>query len=143
VAVGGGGLIAGIGAALKSVSPDTQIIGCWPENSPVLYQCLQAGQVIDVPEKPTLSESTAGGLEPGSVTLELCRNTIDRAIFVPEDAILAAMRLVLEAEHWVIEGAAALAVAAFRQDAHRWAGKTVAIILCGRNVSPEVWRRVM
>jgi len=143
VAVGGGGLIAGIGGFLKSVSPATQIIGCWPENSPVLYQCLQAGQVIDVPEKPTLSESTSGGLEPHSVTLELCRNTIDRAIFVSEDEILAAMRLVLEAEHWVIEGAAALAVAAFRQDAHRWAGKTVAIVLCGRNVSPEVWRRVV
>jgi threonine dehydratase len=143
VAVGGGGLIAGIGASLKSISPDTQIIGCWPENSPVLYQCLQAGQVIDVPEKPTLSESTSGGLEPNSVTLELCRNAIDRAIFVSEDEILAAMRLVLEAEHWVIEGAAAVAVAAFRQDAHRWAGKTVAIILCGRNVSPEVWRRVV
>ena len=142
-AVGGGGLIAGIGAVLKSVSPATQIIGCWPENSPVLYRCIQAGQVIDVPEKPTLSESTSGGLEPHSVTLELCRNVIDRAIFVSEDEILAAMRLVLEAEHWVIEGAAALAVAAFRQDARRWAGKTVAIVLCGRNVSPEVWRRVV
>jgi threonine dehydratase len=143
VAVGGGGLIAGVGACLKSVSPDTQIIGCWPENSPVLYRCMQAGQVIDVPEKPTLSESTSGGLERHSVTVDLCRDVIDRAIFVPEGEILAAMRLVLEAEHWVIEGAAAVAVAAFRQDAHRWAGKTVAIILCGRNVSPEVWRQVV
>jgi len=143
VAVGGGGLIAGIGGWLKAVSPTTQIIGCWPQNSPVLYRCLEAGEVVEVPEQPTLSESTTGGLETGTVTLELCRKAIDRAIFVPEDEILSAMRLVLEAEHWVIEGAAAVAVAAYRQDAHRWAGKTVAILLCGRNVSPEVWRQVV
>ncbi len=64
VAVGGGGLIGGIGSYLKSASPRTEIVGCWPENSPVLHQCLLAGKVIDVPERPTLSESTAGG--PGS-----------------------------------------------------------------------------
>src|ERR1039458_4915110 len=64
VAVGGGGLIAGIGAVLKSLSPATQIIGCWPENSPVLYQCPQAGQGMEAPRKPTLSESTSRGLEP-------------------------------------------------------------------------------
>jgi threonine dehydratase len=142
-AVGGGGLIAGIGAACKAASPATQIIACWPENSPVLYQCLQAGRVIDVPEKPTLSESTAGGLEPNSVTLDLCRRVIDRSIFVSEEEILAAMRFILENEHWVIEGAAAVAVAAFRREPARWADKTVAIVLCGRNVSPEVWRRVV
>jgi threonine dehydratase len=143
VAVGGGGLIAGIGAALKTVSPGTEIVGCWPENSPVLYQCMQAGKVVDVPEQPTLSESTSGGLEPNSVTVELCRKVVDRAAFVTEAEILAAMRQVLEAEHWVIEGAAAVAVAAFRKEAARWAGKRVAIVICGRNVSPEVWRRVV
>src|ERR1039458_7361403 len=69
VAVGGGGLIAGIGAVLKSVSPTTQIIGCWPENSPVLYQCLQAGQVIDVPEKPLFPKALRAASNPNSVTL--------------------------------------------------------------------------
>jgi threonine dehydratase len=56
------------------------------------------------------------------------------------------MRLILETEHWLIEGAAAVAVAAFRRDlrdAGRWDGKRVAIILCGRNVSPEVLVRVL
>jgi threonine dehydratase len=143
VAVGGGGLIAGIGSYLKSVSPRTEIVGCWPENSPVLYECLRAGRVIEVAEQPTLSESTAGGLEPGSVTLPLCRSTIDRSVLVPESAIHAAMHLVLETEHWLIEGAAAVAVAAFRQDARRWDGKKVALILCGRNVSPEVLSQVL
>ena len=143
VAVGGGGLIGGIGSYLKSVSPSTEIVGCWPETSPVLYECLRAGRVIDVAELPTLSESTAGGLEPGSVTLPLCQNIIDRGVLVPEAEIRAAMRLVLETEHWLIEGAAAVAVAAFRRDLRRWDGKRVAIVLCGRNVSPEVLAHVL
>ena len=88
VAVGGGGLIAGIGGYLKDVRPATEIVGCWAENSPVLCQCLEAGRVIDVPEQPTLSESTAGGLEPGSVTLDLCRGAIDRQVLVSEAEIL-------------------------------------------------------
>ena len=142
-AVGGGGLIGGIGAYLKSVSPRTEIVGCWPETSPVLYQCLQAGRIIEVAEQPTLSESTAGGLEPDSVTLGLCREVIDRGVLVSEEEIAVVMRLVLETEHWLIEGAAAVAVAAFLREAHRYQGKTVAIILCGRNVSPEVLRRVL
>src|SRR5471030_1892975 len=53
-----------------------------------------------------------------------------------EAEILAAMRLILETEHWVIEGAAAVAVASYLKDAPRYQGKTVAIVLCGRNVSP-------
>jgi threonine dehydratase len=143
VAVGGGGLIGGIGSYLKSASPRTEIVGCWPENSPVLHECLRAGRVIDVAERPTLSESTAGGLEPGAVTLAVCRSVIDRAVLVSEAEIRAAMRLVLETEHWLIEGAAAVAVAAFRQDIRRWDGQRVAIVLCGRNVSPEVLARVL
>jgi len=143
VAVGGGGLIGGVGSYLKAVSPRTQIVGCWPENSPVLYQCLRAGRVVEVAEQSTLSESTAGGLEAESVTLPLCRDAIDRSILVSEAEIRSALRLVLETEHWLIEGAAAVAVAAFRQDARSWEGKRVAIILCGRNISPEVLSQVL
>lgn len=141
VAVGGGGLIGGIGSYLKAVSPGTEIVGCWAENSPVLYQCLRAGRVIDVAEQPTLSESTAGGLERESITLPLCQRVIDRAVLVSEAEIRDAIRLILETEHWLIEGAAAVAVAAFRQELRErrnWEDRRVAIILCGRNISPEV-----
>jgi threonine dehydratase len=142
VAVGGGGLIGGIGAYLKSVSPQTEIVGCWPQNSPVLQRCIQAGRVIDVPEQPTLSESTAGGLELESITLDLCKNVIDRCVLVSEAEILAAMRLILETEHWLIEGAAAVAVAAFLKEAHRYEGNRPVVVLCGRNVSPAVLLRL-
>ena len=142
VAVGGGGLIGGIGEYLKAVSPQTEIVGCWPQNSPVMHQCLHLGSIVEVAEQPTLSESTAGGLEPGSVTFDICRRVIDRGVLVSEDEIFRAMRLVLETEHWVIEGAAAVAVAAFLQEASRWRGKNVVILICGRNVSAEVLHRL-
>ena len=142
VAVGGGGLIGGVGAYLKWASPQTQIVGCWPENSPVLYESIKAGRIIDVPEQPTLSESTSGGLEEGSITLAICRGVIDRSVLVQEDEILAAMRLMQKQKGWLMEGAAAGALAAFLKHADDYAGKTVAIIICGGNLSPEVARRV-
>lgn len=141
-AVGGGGLIGGIGAYLKAVSPRTEIIGCWPVNSPVMHICMEAGHIVDVPEQPTLSESTAGGLEPGSVTLEICRSVIDHAVLVSEAEILVAMRIILEGGHGAIEGAAGVAVAAFLQQADRYQGKKAAIVICGRNLSPEVLRQL-
>jgi threonine dehydratase len=142
VAVGGGGLIGGIGAYLKSAFPATETAGCWPENSPVLYESIKAGRILDVPEQPTLSESTAGGLEPGSVTLDVCRQVIDRSVLVSEAEILAAMRRVRETEGWLMEGAAAVAVAAYQKERERYAGKRVTIIICGGNVSAEVAGRM-
>jgi threonine dehydratase len=143
IAVGGGGLIGGIGTYYKTASPRTEIVGCWPENSPVLYECLRAGRIVTVPEQATISESTAGNLEPESVTLEYCRETIDHSVLVSEDEILAAMRIMLETEHWLIEGAAAVAVAAYLKEAERYEGRAVAIVLCGRNLSPEILGRVL
>ncbi|HEY1495999.1 MAG TPA: threonine/serine dehydratase [Candidatus Solibacter sp.] len=142
VAVGGGGLIGGIGSYLNAVSPRTEVVGCWPENSPVMKACLDAGKIVDVAELPTLSESTAGGLEEGSVTFELCRNAIDRSVLVTEEEILRAMRFVLQTEHWVIEGAAGVAMAAYLKDAERYRGKKAAVVICGRNVSEAVLEKL-
>jgi len=138
VAVGGGGLIGGIGAYLKHASPHTEVVGCWPDNSPVLYESIKAGRILDVAEQPTLSESTAGGLEPGSVTLEICSRVIDSSILVTEAEILNAMRAVRALRGWIIEGAAAVAMAAFLKNAGRYKGKRVAVIICGANVSEKV-----
>jgi threonine dehydratase len=140
-AVGGGGLIGGIGAYVKSVSPSTEIVGCWPENSRVMYECLRAGKVIDFPEQPTLSESTAGGVEPGSITFELCQRVIDRCVLVSESEIMEAMRWAHQ-RGWLVEGAAGVAIAALFKDASRQRGKGVVIVSCGGNTSAEVLARL-
>jgi len=133
VAVGGGGLVGGIGSYLKTAAPKVRIVGCWPENAPAMLRCIEEKQIVDVPEQPTLSNSTAGGVEPGSVTFDLCRQVIDEHITVTEAEIADAMRLIAEHERWLVEGAAGVAVAAFIKQKDHYAGKNVAVVLCGRN----------
>lgn len=141
IATGGGGLISGVGTYLREKGPDTEIVGCWPQNSRVLYECLRTGRIADFPESYTLSESTAGGVEPGSITLELARNAMHRGVLVSEDAILDAMKWARERD-WTIEGAAGVALAAFFQEASRYEGKMVVVLFCGGNLSPELQLRM-
>ncbi|HKQ72228.1 MAG TPA: threonine/serine dehydratase [Blastocatellia bacterium] len=137
VTVGGGGLVAGLATFLKSVNPHTRIVGCWPENARALYECLRAGRIIEFPEEPTISESTTGGLEENSVTFPLCQQLIDDHALVSESEIREAMRLIFTKEHRIIEGSAAVAVAAYLKKREMFAGQNVVIILCGRNIASE------
>jgi len=107
-----------------------------------MYECIKAGEIAYVPEKPTVSESTAGGLEPESVTLKICEAVIDASVLVSEEEILSAMKRVRELQGWVMEGAAGVALAAFLKEAGRYEGKNVAIVICGGNVSQEVLLRM-
>jgi len=134
ISVGGGGLIAGVAAHLKSVNPVIRVVGCWPENSRVMYECLRAGRIIEYPEQETISESTAGGVEPGSITFPLCRELIDDYALVSETEIREAMRLIAEKERWIIEGSAGVAVGAFLKNSRPHRDRNVAILLCGRNI---------
>ena len=137
IAAGGGGLLSGIGTYLRAISPRTEIIGCWPENSRILYESIRAGRILDYPETYTLSESTAGGMEAGSITFPLAQRAMHRGILVTEAEILEAMRWA-HRRKWEIEGAAAVALAAYFKEASVSHGKTVVILLCGGNSSPEV-----
>jgi threonine dehydratase len=144
VAVGGGGLISGIAGYLKAhANKPVTVIGCQPENSAVMSASVAAGQILDMPSLPTLSDGTAGGIEPGAVTFELCRALVDQYVLVSEAEIGAAVRLAIETHHQLIEGAAGVAVAAFLKTAEQWHGKRVAIVLCGANISLEALRAVL
>lgn len=137
VSVGGGGLISGVGSIMKKLSPKTQIIGCWPENATAMYSSLQAGKIIDIPERDTLSDGTAGGVEPGSVTFPLCQQVIDRCELVSEQEIRRAMRLLASTDRWMIEGAAGVALAAALRLTPEFKGRKIAVVLCGRNIVLE------
>jgi threonine dehydratase len=143
VSIGGGGLIAGIATYLKAINPDIKIIGCLPANAPVMYECVKAGKIIDVPEKPTLSDGTAGGIDHDSITFEICRNLIDEYVLVSEAEILSAMRMILKDHHQVIEGSAGVAVASILKLQEQFIGKKVAAIICGGNVSEAVLKKVV
>jgi len=137
VAVGGGGLISGIGSVMKQLSPSTQVIACWPAASTAMYASLKAGMIVEPPEHDTLSDGTAGGLEPGTITFPLCQQVVDDCVLVSEDEIREAMKQLAHSERWMVEGAAGVAMAAFMQQADKWQGKRVAVVLCGRNITLE------
>lgn len=134
IAVGGGGLLGGIGSYLKAKSPDTRVIGCWPQNAPSLYASIDAGTIVEVEELPTLSESTAGGTEPGSITLPLCTAAVDERVLITEDEIKEAVAFMLREEGMVIEGAAGVAIAAALKSRGE---DPVVVVLCGRNIGLE------
>jgi threonine dehydratase len=135
VAVGGGGLISGIAGYLDAVSPATRIIGCSPKNSAVMYESVRSGAIVQMESLPTLSDGTAGGVEPGAITFEWCRTLVDEWELVEEREIAEAMRRVRDDDHLVIEGAAAVAVVAAVRLAGRWPGGRIAVVICGGNVS--------
>lgn len=142
VAVGGGGLISGIAADLKHHDPAVRVVGAQPFNSRVMLESIRAGHVVDIPSLPTLSDGTAGGVEAGAVTFPFCRELVDEWVEVPEDEIARAMRHAIEVEHLLIEGAAAVAVAAVHR-ARPAPRDRVVIVLCGANVSAERLRGVL
>jgi threonine dehydratase len=137
IAVGGGGLVSGVASAVKAIKPDVQIIGCWPEHSRVMFECMRAGHVIDVPEQRTLSDATAGAIEDGAITVPLCHDLIDHSVFVTEDEITLAIRQLYAAHHMVVEGAAGVALAAYAKYANELVGRTSVIVLCGANIATD------
>ncbi|MCW8090887.1 threonine/serine dehydratase [Alteromonas sp. ASW11-130] len=137
IAVGGGGLIGGVGALLKAKRPDIKVIGCWPSNSPAMARCLEAGQIIQVDESPTLSDGTAGNVEDNAITFEVCQQVIDEKVLVTENEIRNQMLDMLKNEQLVVEGAAGVALAGAIKYGSALKGKNVAIILCGRNIAYE------
>lgn len=143
IALGGGGLISGIGGYLKSVNTDVTIIGCSPENSPVMVESIRAGKILKMESKPTLSDGTAGGIEPGAVTFELCQEFVDDYVLVSEDEIKKAMKLFIETHHMLIEGAAGVAVASFLKKKGSFADKNVVIIICGANIGLESLKMIL
>lgn len=140
VAVGGGGLIGGVGAVLKAHNPGTRIYGCQPLASPVMTRSIEAGEIIDMPSEPTLSDGTAGGIEQGAVTFELNQVVVDDWVVVNEEQIAAAMRAFMDAEGDVIEGAAGVAIAGMLARRDELSGQKVVAIICGGNISDDKLR---
>ncbi len=138
IAVGGGGLAAGVSSVLKAHNPDIRVYGCQPEASAVMAKSIAAGEILDLPSDPTLSDGTAGGIEEDAITFELCKELIDEFVLVSEADIAAAMRIYMTAEGEVIEGAAGVALAALLACKDAVKGRKVAVIVCGGNVSQQV-----
>ena len=142
--VGGGGLISGIAAWIKEHRPETEFIGCLPENSPEMYLSVMQGELVTLDEpQATLSDGSAGGCEPGAVTFDLCRELVDDYILVSEEEIAGAIRWMADKHHKIIEGAAGVALGAFIKQPARFEGKKVAIVICGANITTATLKSLL
>lgn len=140
VPVGGGGLISGIGLALKSIRPSIEIIGVNPLVSPDMYNLFYH---LEHPvSAETLADALPGSIESDSITLELVQQYVDRIVLVSEDDIARAMRWMVFEQGWIAEGAGVVGVAALQNGSVEPGGKTV-VVISGGNVDGDVLRRVL
>jgi len=141
--IGGGGLMSGIAGYLKKTAPQVKIIGCQPENSPVMAESVKAGRIIEMVSKPTLADGSAGGIEPGAITFAICREYVDEYVLVSETQLEDALRLSLEKNHMLIEGAAALSMGAFLKKNEQFKGSEVVLIISGKKISIDTIKKIL
>jgi threonine dehydratase len=137
VAVGGGGLISGVAAAVKSAWPGVRVIGASPVNDAAMAASVRAGRVVEVDARPTISDATAGGVEEDSITLPLCAELVDEWLLIEEAEIHSALRLMIDTEHQLVEGSAAVAIAAGLKTGCSRPGQTIVIVSCGANIASD------
>ena len=136
VAIGGGGLIAGISAYIKQLRPDIRIIGVQTVDSDAMVRSVKAGRRITLSDVGLFSDGTAVK-QVGVETFRLARELVDDYVLVDTDAICAAIKDVFQDTRSVLEPAGALAVAGAKQYAaqHKLKGKTLVAISCGANMN--------
>ncbi|HEV8290901.1 MAG TPA: pyridoxal-phosphate dependent enzyme, partial [Tepidisphaeraceae bacterium] len=142
VPIGGGGLISGVGVAIKSLKPKVRIIGVEAQNAPTMYESLKAGQVVRIPTKPTLADGLAIA-EAGELCLELTKEVVEQIFLVDEVQIATSVLRLLELEKTVVEGAGAVPLAAAMNKSLNLAGKKVVLCLCGGNIDVHLIARVI
>lgn len=143
VPLSGGGLMAGIAAAVKGKLPKARLIGVSMDRGPAMVLSLEAGKIVDVVEEPTLADSLGGGL--GSVnnyTFPMIRDLVDETVLVSEAEIAEGMRTLFRDQQMAVEGGASVGVAALVAGKIACKGEKVAVVISGRNVDMDVFTRV-
>ncbi|HET9870050.1 MAG TPA: threonine ammonia-lyase, biosynthetic, partial [bacterium] len=136
VAVGGGGLIAGLAAYIKQLRPEVKVIGVEPEDSDAMGRSLRAGRRVTLSHVGLFADGVAVK-RVGRETFRLCRQWVDGMLTVDTDDICAAIKDVFEDTRSILEPAGALALAGLKQYAekHRLRGRTLAAVACGANMN--------
>lgn len=143
VPVGGGGLVSGVAAAVKGLSPRTQVIGVEAEVLPCMQAAVEAGELVTLEGASTLADGIAVK-RAGEITFEHVQSLVDDIVTVSEEEIASAILYLLEQEKTVAEGAGAVGVAALMH--HRvpgLEGKRVCSVISGGNIDVNVVARVI
>ncbi|MFC3682426.1 threonine ammonia-lyase [Hydrogenophaga luteola] len=133
IAIGGGGLIAGMATAARAIRPDIQIVGVQTERFPAMYNAIKG---THLPQgSSTIAEGIAVGT-PGVITQAIIQDKVDDLLLVDEGDIEQAIVMLLEIEKTLVEGAGAAGLAAVLKHPERFAGRKVGLVLCGGNIDP-------
>jgi threonine dehydratase len=143
VPVGGGGLLAGVALAIKSLRPNVKIIAVEAEHVASFSAAIQAGKPVRIAIQPTLADGLAIA-QVGSNAFEIAAPRVDHTVTVTEEQIAVSILRIVELEKGVVEGAAATPLAAcLSGQLPELAGKRVVLLLCGGNIDPNVLSRVV
>lgn len=136
VPVGGGGLLAGIAIAVKSLRPAVRVIGVEPERANDFQLSLREGRIVSIPAPDTIADGLRA-LCPGDLTFRAARRFVDAILTVTERGIRTAQIHVLERSRLLVEPSGAVAVAACMEAAEALRGRHVAVVLSGGNTTLE------
>lgn len=143
VPLSGGGLAAGVAAAVKGMSPATKVIGISMARGAAMKASLDAGRPVQVEELPTLADSLGGGIGlDNRLTFAMCRGLLDDVILLSEDEIAAGIRHAYAEEREIVEGAGAVGIGALLAEKVRVKGPTVPI-LSGRNIDMTLHKKIV
>ena len=142
VPIGGGGLIAGIAAAVKAINPSCKVYGVQAAGAPSMKRSLEEGKIGKLAEVSTMADGIAVK-EPGNLTFEYCQKYVDGVVTVTEAEIASAILMLLEKHKMVAEGAGAVSVAAAMTNKVDIAGKKVVCVVSGGNVDVNVLDRII
>jgi threonine dehydratase len=137
VPIGGGGLCAGVSAAVKLLAPEAQVFGVEPEGADTMHRSFAAGEPQAIDRIATIADSL-GAPHAAPMSYGLCRDNVDELVMIDDDQMRAAMALLFAEMKLAVEPAGAAATAALVGPlATRLRGKRVGVIVCGANIDAE------
>jgi threonine dehydratase len=138
VPLSGGGLLAGVAEGLRQYLPGAEPVGISMSRAPVMAMSLDAGRPVDPPEEDTLADSLRGGIGlDNRYTFAMVRDLVKRIVLVDEGPIWEAMRFLFDEHRLVVEGAAAVGVAALLEGSIDPLSGPVVVVVSGANAEPE------
>ncbi len=143
VPVGGGGLIAGVAFAVKSLNPKVKVYGVQATGAPSMLNSIYDGKIETLPSVSTIADGIAVK-EPGSLTYEICKKYVDGFVSVNDDQISAAILTLIEKQKMIAEGAGAVSLAAVLfNKIPELKGKNVCCLISGGNIDVTILSRVI
>lgn len=142
VPIGGGGLIAGVACAIKSISPHVKVYGVQAAGAPSMYNAVRSGHIETLSSVSTIADGIAVKT-PGTTTYEMIKEYVDDIAIVTEDEIAAAILALIEKQKMIAEGAGAVSVAAAMFNKFPLEGKKVVSLISGGNIDVTSLSRVI